>query len=364
MPHIKAWMPHIKAWMPHMKAWMPHIKAWMPHIKAWMPHIKAWMPHIKASSRLELCREVYAPKLYTLRSVHVLSVLREASTRELLALGSVRIKSVRTEAFTSKVYLQRHTHKKCTHKRTHELRTRTHPDMLGQRTGITCIRNTLCVLNAITWHHCLTHHVLQHHCLTHHVLQHHCLIHHVLQLLGCAVLGAGIWLRASYGGYASLLHHYEAISADSLCITAGVTTFVLSFCGCCGSWCQSRCMLVTYFCLVVGVFALELTAGAVMFAHRNQLSGTIASELRAGLRAAGNLSQVDPVVTTWHRLHTTFQVRTCGSYCGLPAVIWPDFVHVAVLHVWGETQVPDLQILRHGPHLTPSANLAAVQILG
>jgi hypothetical protein len=65
---------------------------------------------------------------------------------------------------------------------------------------------------------------------------------------------------------------------------------------------------VQYFCLLVSVLALELTAGAVVFAHRAQLGSALEGELRAGLRAAGNMSDDNLVATTWHGLHRTFQV--------------------------------------------------------
>lgn len=65
------------------------------------------------------------------------------------------------------------------------------------------------------------------------------------QLCGCGILGVGIWLRLSYAGYAQLLPKYSMISADSVCISVGVIIFIVAFFGCCGSWFQSRCMLIT-----------------------------------------------------------------------------------------------------------------------
>jgi hypothetical protein len=71
------------------------------------------------------------------------------------------------------------------------------------------------------------------------------LYYQLLQLSGCALLGAGLWLRLAYNGYAALLPQYSMLSADSLCIAVGVTMFVVAFFGCCGAWFQNRCMLVT-----------------------------------------------------------------------------------------------------------------------
>ncbi|XP_068247257.1 tetraspanin-9-like isoform X1 [Palaemon carinicauda] len=151
---------------------------------------------------------------------------------------------------------------------------------MAGRTGFTCVRHTLCVLNTFMW------------------------------VVGCSMLGAGIWLRLAYGGYASLLHQYAAISADSLCLAAGVITFILAFCGCCGSWFQSRCMLITYFSLVVVVFALQLVAGTLAFAFRAEVSSTLISELQAGIRRSFNETNENAVGITWNHLQAKF--RCCG----------------------------------------------------
>ncbi|KAK7085563.1 Tetraspanin-9, partial [Halocaridina rubra] len=127
-------------------------------------------------------------------------------------------------------------------------------------------------------------------------------------IVGCSMLGAGIWLRLAYGGYASLLHQYAAISADSLCLATGIITFVLAFCGCCGSWFQSRCMLITYFSLVVIVFALQLVAGTLAFAFRAEVSSTLISELQAGIRRSFNDTTENAVAITWNHLQSKFKI--------------------------------------------------------
>lgn len=71
-----------------------------------------------------------------------------------------------------------------------------------------------------------------------------------VQLCGCALLGAGLWLRFANRGYATLLPEHAALSADSLLVTVGTLSVVLTFFGTCGAWFQSRCMLI-----VVRVFS-------------------------------------------------------------------------------------------------------------
>lgn len=67
----------------------------------------------------------------------------------------------------------------------------------------------------------------------------------VLQLSACGILGVGGWLYHSHNGYTTLLPQYALVGADSLLLSIGAALFVVTFFGCCGSWCQSRCLLVT-----------------------------------------------------------------------------------------------------------------------
>ncbi|CAN7998767.1 unnamed protein product, partial [Ixodes hexagonus] len=112
------------------------------------------------------------------------------------------------------------------------------------KTGYTCVRHTLCCYNLLFW------------------------------ILGCGMTGVGVWLHVAYGGYSTVLPTYRMLSADGLCLTAGVVTFLVAFLGCCGAWFQSRCMLVTYFVLVILIFLLEFAAGTLGFVYRRHVSGT------------------------------------------------------------------------------------------
>jgi len=66
-----------------------------------------------------------------------------------------------------------------------------------------------------------------------------------VQLLGCAILGIGIWLQVSKGAYASLAPSYNVLSATIMLILAGVLVLIVGFFGCCGAIMESKCMLVT-----------------------------------------------------------------------------------------------------------------------
>ncbi|XP_076327330.1 tetraspanin-9-like isoform X1 [Tachypleus tridentatus] len=148
------------------------------------------------------------------------------------------------------------------------------------RSGYTCVRHTLCCLNLIFW------------------------------IIGCGILGVGIWLHLAYGGFASLLPSYRALSADSLCIAAGVITFLVGFLGCCGSWFESKCLLITYFVIVVLVFLLEFTAGTLGFAYRKHVGETLQEELKAGIVDKYTKNNQNGLKNIWDDIHLKFDC--CG----------------------------------------------------
>ncbi|KAL7632838.1 UNVERIFIED_CONTAM: hypothetical protein RMT77_016835 [Armadillidium vulgare] len=172
---------------------------------------------------------------------------------------------------------------------------------MGYRTGLTCIRHTLCVVNTTLW------------------------------IVGCAILSVGIWLRISYSGYASLLHQYEVLSIDSLCLATGVITFIVAFFACCGAWFRSRCMLMTYFVLLSFVFCLQMVVAVILFAFRESLTLSLRAELKAGIKNSYNDTHENAVAMAWDSLQEQFQC------CGVED--WSDWYNI---NAWpGENWVPE-----------------------
>ncbi|GAB6033175.1 hypothetical protein CHUAL_012781 [Chamberlinius hualienensis] len=148
------------------------------------------------------------------------------------------------------------------------------------RSGYTCIRFTLCFCNLLAW------------------------------LAGCGILGVGIWLHVAYGGYATVLPSYAALSADSLCIIAGVVTFAIAFFGCCGSWFQSRILLLLYFAIVGLVFALEVTVGSLAFVYRENLTDELRRELTRGIQVNYGHADEQGFTAAWDHIQT--ELECCG----------------------------------------------------
>ena len=70
----------------------------------------------------------------------------------------------------------------------------------------------------------------------------------LLQLIGCALLGVGIWLHLSKGAYASMAPSFNFLSVTAVCIAAGAVMLVVAFFGCCGAIMENQCLLLTVGC--------------------------------------------------------------------------------------------------------------------
>ncbi|CAG9765562.1 unnamed protein product [Ceutorhynchus assimilis] len=160
----------------------------------------------------------------------------------------------------------------------------------------TCIRTVFCFVNVLFW------------------------------ITGCFLVGVGVWLRISYEGYATLLPQYALLSADSLAIFVGLVTILVSFFACCGSWLQSRCLLISYFCLVVLMFMSEFLVGSLAFVYRDNIKHSFTEKLQDGIAHHYNLTQSpNNLVIIWDDIQLTLKCCGVESYMDWYLIdAWPD----------------------------------------
>lgn len=171
------------------------------------------------------------------------------------------------------------------------------------RSGYTCIRRVFCWLNISLW------------------------------LTGFGVLFVALWLRFVFEGYISLLPQYALLSADSILLITGGVTLVLAFLGCCGSWFQNRCLLLTYFSCIILLFEIEIFLAVIAFVFRQFLGETLINELKNGIKHHYNISAVgsNGLVDIWDQVQ--IDLKCCG------VINAADWYHI---DAWpSETWVPD-----------------------
>ncbi|ELU09793.1 hypothetical protein CAPTEDRAFT_169938 [Capitella teleta] len=157
----------------------------------------------------------------------------------------------------------------------------------GAFSGYTCIKFLFFAFNALFW------------------------------LLGCAMLGIGIWLQVAKGPYASVAPSFNFLSATALCMAAGIIVLVVGFFGCCGAIMENQCMLFTYFMLVVVIFVMEIVAGILAFVYRAEIEKVVKAELYKGVNTkypADNSLDEEGLRTGWHAIQSHFQCCGVNNY--------------------------------------------------
>lgn len=166
-------------------------------------------------------------------------------------------------------------------------------------TGYTCIRRFLCLFNLLIW------------------------------FTGSCILGVGIWLYLSYDTYARILPSYHILSADNLAIFIGSLTFIVAFCGCCGSWFQNKYLLILYLGSIIFIMIVEIILGIVCFTFQTQISQTLQSELLDGIGQRYFLNDSNGIKSTWDHIQTNFHCCGVNNHTDWYRInAWPEKVQV------------------------------------
>ncbi|XP_040495633.1 tetraspanin-4 isoform X4 [Ursus maritimus] len=94
---------------------------------------------------------------------------------------------------------------------------------------------------------------------------------------GCGILGVGIWLAATQGNFATLSSSFPSLSAANLLIVTGTFVMAIGFVGCIGAIKENKCLLLTFFVLLLLVFLLEATVTVLFFAYTDKVQSPLPS---------------------------------------------------------------------------------------
>ncbi|XP_032346167.1 tetraspanin-4 isoform X1 [Camelus ferus] len=126
---------------------------------------------------------------------------------------------------------------------------------------------------------------------------------------GCGILGVGIWLAATQGNFATLSSSFPSLSAANLLIVTGTFVMAIGFVGCIGAIKENRCLLLTFFVLLLLVFLLEATVAILFFAYTDKIDRYAQRDLKRGLHLYGTPGNVG-LTNAWSIIQTDF--RCCG----------------------------------------------------
>ncbi|KAM8927584.1 tetraspanin-4-like [Pelodytes ibericus] len=131
----------------------------------------------------------------------------------------------------------------------------------------------------------------------------------IFWLGGCGILGVGVWLAVTQGKFATLSISFPSLSAASLFMVTGSVIMVVGFIGCLGAVTEHRCLLLTFFVVLLIIFLLEMISMGLFLVYKEKFHGYAQEDLKKGLKlykTDGNLG----LTNAWDIVQTQF--RCCG----------------------------------------------------
>ncbi|KAF3835537.1 hypothetical protein F7725_028095 [Dissostichus mawsoni] len=133
------------------------------------------------------------------------------------------------------------------------------------------------------------------------------------KLGGLTLLAMGIWVSVDGGSFLQLLGPFSSqgmqfVNVGFFCIAIGAVLVLMGFLGCCGAHKDSKCLLLTFFSIILIIFIAEVAAGVVALAYSSFAEGIIRAWVTPALQKDYGS---DPVVTKiWNTTMT--ELKCCG----------------------------------------------------
>ncbi|XP_022622599.1 tetraspanin-1-like [Seriola dumerili] len=138
-------------------------------------------------------------------------------------------------------------------------------------------------------------------------------------LAGAAILGVGVWLKVDSGSLLGILDNVDnapsgisqLINVTYLLMAVGGVLLVIGFLGCCGAIKESKCMLLTFFSIVLIIFLIEVAGAIVLFVFQG-LADELLSDLEHEviLSIKKDYGSSEPLTSIWNG--TMDEFKCCG----------------------------------------------------
>ncbi|XP_034529884.1 tetraspanin-1 isoform X2 [Notolabrus celidotus] len=123
----------------------------------------------------------------------------------------------------------------------------------------------------------------------------------------------GIWVSVDGGSFLRLLGPFSGqgmqfVNVGFFCIAIGGVLVLLGLLGCCGAQKESKCLLLTFFSIILVIFIAEVAAAVVALAYSSFAEGILRAWATPALKTEYGS---EPVVTKmWNT--TMEEVKCCG----------------------------------------------------
>ncbi|KAK5926528.1 hypothetical protein CgunFtcFv8_022091 [Champsocephalus gunnari] len=140
-------------------------------------------------------------------------------------------------------------------------------------------------------------------------------------LAGVVILGVGVWVKVDSGSLLGLVEDMDGGAPSGLSqlanvayllIAVGAVLLLIGFLGCCGAVKESRCMLLTFFSIVLILFLVEVAGAVVLLVFDDlaeDLLGHLEGEVKQSIR--NQYGRTEGFTSLWD---ATMEKFTCCGY--------------------------------------------------
>ncbi|XP_028843647.1 tetraspanin-4 [Denticeps clupeoides] len=129
----------------------------------------------------------------------------------------------------------------------------------------------------------------------------------VFWLGGCGLFGVGVWLTFKQAEFSSLPLSFPSLSAANLLLVAGGLTMVIGFLGCLGALKEQRCLLITFFVILLVLVVTEITLIVILNVFHKELDEKAQNDLKEGLKEYKTNKALQ---NSWDKVQIMF--KCCG----------------------------------------------------
>ncbi|KAK9977730.1 hypothetical protein ABG768_019529 [Culter alburnus] len=129
----------------------------------------------------------------------------------------------------------------------------------------------------------------------------------IFWLGGCGLFGVGVWLAFTQSEFSSLPLSFPSLSAANLLLVAGGVTMVTGFLGCLGALKEQKCLLMTFFVILLFLVVIEVTLIVVLSVYHEELDKKAKDDLREGMN---DYKRNEGLKNSWDNMQKIF--KCCG----------------------------------------------------
>ncbi|XDV13078.1 hypothetical protein PO909_001578 [Leuciscus waleckii] len=129
----------------------------------------------------------------------------------------------------------------------------------------------------------------------------------IFWLGGCGLFGVGVWLAFTQSEFSSLPLSFPSLSAANLLLVAGGVTMVTGFLGCLGALKEQKCLLMTFFVILLFLVLTEMALILVFSVYHEELDKKAKDDLREGMN---DYKDNEGLEKSWNKMQEIF--KCCG----------------------------------------------------